>query len=75
MLLLLLLLGACKGTIHLVLTGNNVIEHDITVETSRRTMVAVDGSQVTIITGQVAIDDETVKALGRDIIPAYYPPD
>lgn len=65
-LIILLLLAGCRGTIEIKLTGQGVIEHTIKVETSRRTMVAVDGGQVTIITGQVAINDETVQALGRE---------
>ena len=67
-LIILLLLVGCRGTIEIKLTGENLIEHTIKVETSRRTMVAVDGGQVTVITGQVAINDETVQALGRDVI-------
>ena len=67
-LMILLLLAGCSGTIEIKLTGEGVIEHTIKVETSRRTMVAVDGGQVTVITGQVAINDETVQALGRDTV-------
>ena len=65
-LILLLLLAGCQAHIEVRLTGQGVIEHTITVDSVRRTMVAVDGGQVTIITGQVLIDDETVQALGRE---------
>ena len=68
LLLVVVLLAGCRGTIEIKLTGEGMIEHTIKVETSRRTMVAVDGGQVTVITGQVAINDETVQALGRDAV-------
>ena len=72
-LILLLLLTGCTGHISVTLTGENTLQHTITVETARRTMVAIDGGQVTVITGQVAIDDATVQALGREIVPIIYP--
>ena len=63
--LLLACLPACTGTITVRLINPEGISNDIQVETSRRTLVSIDGTQVTVITGQVAISDETVQALGR----------
>ena len=64
-LIILFLLTSCSGTITVKLTNPEGISNNIEVETARRTLVSIDGAQVTIITGQVAISDETVQALGR----------
>ena len=66
-------LPACTGTITVKLINPEGISNDIQIETARRTMVAIDGGQVTVVTGQVAIDDATVQALGRAVIPIVRP--
>jgi len=66
-------LPACKGLITVRLNNPEGISNDIQVETSRRTLVSIDGAQVTVVTGQVAIDDATVQALGRAVIPIVMP--
>ena len=73
MAVLMFLLVGCKGIITVRLNNPEGISNDIQVETSRRTLVSIDGTQVTVVTGQVAIDDATVQALGRTVVPIIMP--
>lgn len=65
-LLLVLLLTGCSGTISIISTSPNGVDNRIEIDTARRTVVALNGGEITVMTGQVAIDDSTVQALGRN---------
>jgi len=63
-----LLLTGCAATISIKTTDPVTGAANITeVKTARRVAIAVEGDKVTIISGQVLIDDATVQALGRGV--------
>ena len=67
-----LLLCSCSATIEIKTTDpeTGLVEH-IKVESARRT--AISTGDVTVITGQVLIDDDTVKVLAKEVAPVLNP--
>ena len=71
--LIVFMLG-CKAIIEVRVTdpatGAANIVHS---ETSRQQIIQIDGSKVSIVTGKVAISDETVQALGANVAGVVKP--
>jgi uncharacterized cupin superfamily protein len=66
---LILLLTGCQADLKMTVTdADGSIKCEVTAKTARQiTMAMQDCETATIISGKVAISDETVQALGRKI--------
>ena len=63
-LLILLLLTGCAGTIEIRMTDAETGDvNSFESTTARRQMIKIENGNITVITGQVAIDDNTAVAL------------
>ena len=64
MIIALMVLAGCRAHIEVVTTDPETgVTDRVTVKSARRTAISTKG--VTVITGQVLINDETVQALGK----------
>jgi hypothetical protein len=70
---LLMLLPGCSAHISITQTAPDGTMTEVTVDSARRTAISTAG--VTVITGQVLIDDETVRALAPSVVGAINPVD
>jgi len=65
--LLSIILAGCTATIGIVITDpENGVMTDVRYESVRRVAIAVADGDVTIISGQVLINDETVQVLAQN---------
>jgi len=71
--LTLTLLTSCQAHMSIVMTDQWGTSREITIDSVRRTAIGMSNDEVTIITGQVAINDETVQALGKGAITVLSP--
>jgi len=64
------LLTSCAAEIKLTVTDpDSGLMTEVNYASARRAVIAVTDGDITIISGQVLIDDATVQALGKDLIP------
>ena len=70
-LLILLLLAGCTEIQVQTTDPNTGAAETVTVKTVRR--IAISSAKVTVISGQVLIDDSTVQVLAKEAIPALSP--
>lgn len=67
--LLSIILSGCVATINIKVTDpDSGVVTDVNYDSARRVAIAVADGDVTIISGQVLINDETVQALGKDVL-------
>lgn len=69
---ILLLLTSCAATIEIKTTDPATgIVNQVKVESARRTAISTES--VTVLTGQVLINDDTVKVLAKEAAPVLNP--
>ena len=67
--LLSIILAGCSATIGIIITDpESGVMTDVKYESARRAIIDVTNGDITIISGQVLINDATVQALGKDLI-------